>query len=112
MGTSAYIGDIYSSVFPPSSLLLSLVLPLLFLPLLFPPRPSSQAIEDAMQKIKQAERVQKSSTMMSSSTDFLTTVHIGTREGETYNTKVCSLVYSCTFITYYFHVALLAHRIG
>ena len=50
-----------------------------------------QAIVNAVQKIKEAEMKSKVQTI-SSSLDFLTTIYIGNKEGESLGIKVCVCV--------------------
>ena len=48
----------------------------------------SQAIEKGLQKIKEAEQMQQRIASISSNLGFLTTIYIGSKEGDSFNTNV------------------------
>ncbi len=51
-----------------------------------------QAIEAAMRKIKEADKMQSKASAISSSMDFLTRVYIGSRDGDSYGINVSEVL--------------------
>ncbi len=52
-----------------------------------------QAIEAAMQKIKEADKMQSKASAISSSMDFLTRVYISSKDGDSYGINVSNFIH-------------------